>query len=402
MRILVADDDETTRRIITKLLEQNGHEAITAADGSEAWDILQKEEIFFVITDWVMPEIDGLELCRRIRGADFSNYVYILMLTSKDTKNELVEGLEAGADDFMVKPFSRAELHVRIKAGERIVQLEKDLEERNTKLAQSHEQLNKAYSVIRKDLEAAVKIQFSLLPKSASRIYGVQFDWIFLPSTFVAGDIFNYFKLDEDHLGFYLLDVAGHGIPAAMLSFTLSKIISPGEHRENLLKRVSSEPPYYKLTAPADLMLTLNERFQSGDDVMQYFTIVYGIMDTTTGRTTLTQAGHPSPVFMKKGGEVTFVGQGGYPVGIMPGLEYEELQLQLEKGDRLFLYSDGITECNDDRGEQFSEERLIKLIQGGQDLPEKELLDKIEESLRQWKGNDEFEDDVTLLALEVL
>ncbi len=402
MRILVADDDETTRRIITKLLEQNGHDTISAADGSEAWDILQKEEIFFVITDWVMPELDGLELCRRIRGANFSNYVYILMLTSKDTKNELVEGLEAGADDFMVKPFSRAELHVRIKAGERIVQLEKDLEERNTKLEQSHEQLNKAYSVIRKDLEAAVKIQLSLLPKSASTLYGVQFDWIFLPSTFVAGDIFNYFKLDEDHLGFYLLDVAGHGIPAAMLSFTLSKVISPGEHRENLLKSVTSESPYYKLTSPADLMLILNDRFQSGDDVMQYFTIVYGIINTATGHTTLTQAGHPSPVFMKRGGEVTFVGQGGYPVGIMPGLEYEDLELQLEKGDRLFLYSDGITECNDDSGEQFSEERLIKLIQGGQDLPEKELLDRIEENLRQWKGNDEFEDDVTLLALEIL
>ncbi|MFQ5771491.1 MAG: PleD family two-component system response regulator, partial [bacterium] len=198
MRILIADDHADTRLLLSRFLKKWGHEVMVAKDGAEAWEILQKLPINFVISDWIMPNMDGLELCKRIRAANFQRYIYIILLTAKNAKDELVVGMEAGADDFMVKPFNKGELKVRIRAGERILKLEKDLDERNQKLSE-------VYAVIRKDLQAAAELQKSFLPDATVSFNGLKFEWLFLPCTFVAGDIFNFFALDEKNVGFYLL-----------------------------------------------------------------------------------------------------------------------------------------------------------------------------------------------------
>ncbi len=402
MKILVAEDDPVTRKSLSLILHNFGYEVLSAPDGKQAWDILQKEYIRLVISDWEMPEMDGVTLCRKVRSSESPGYIFFIMLTARDTKEDLVEGMDAGADDFIAKPFNKEELYARIKAGERILKLEEDLADRNKALRETNEKLNKAYSVIEKDLREAGKIQFSLLPEQNSVIDGIQFDWIFMPSTYVAGDIFNYFKLDESHVGFYLLDVAGHGIPASMLSVTLSKVLSTENNKQCILKRQLKDPPYYEITMPSVVIKALNQRFQSDADTMQYFTMIYGVVNTLDGHTVITLAGHPPPVYLKKGSTATLLGTGGYPVGMFPDLDYEEETVVLNKGDRLFLYSDGITECSNKKKEQFSVERLIRILEKDQDVSKKGLMEQMEMSLREWKGDDEFEDDVTLLALNVL
>ena len=402
MRILIADDNKASRLLLSKLLEKLGYEVLSATDGVEAWEILQEEKISLVVTDWLMPNMDGLELCKHIREANFQHYIYIIMLTSKDSKLDIIEGMEAGADDFVVKPFNREELNVRIRAGERVIRLERKLEEHNSKLIEVNKKVNDAYATIKKDLQAAERVQSSLLPEPNAIIFGVRFDWLFLPSTYIAGDIFNYFKLDEHHVGFYLLDVAGHGIPAALLSFTLSKVLSSSDLKDNPLKHSIPEAPYYEITSPANVMRDLNQRFQPDDYIMQYFTIIYGIIDTRDGKTVLTQAGHPSPIFLQKGKETSLVGTGGYPVAMLPDVDYEEHEIHLKKGDRLILYSDGITECMNSEDEQFSVRRLIHLAQKVEGQPLQALMKQVSESLYHWKGDDAFEDDVTLLAMEML
>ncbi|MCZ7624442.1 MAG: response regulator [Candidatus Methylomirabilis sp.] len=220
MRILIVDDDVDMRRLLLGILQRWGYDVVPASDGAEAWDILQNQSISFVITDWIMPNLDGLKLCRRIREGRLDRYIYIILLTAKNSKDELIKGMEAGADDFLIKPFNVGELKVRIRAGERIVSLEHNLEEQNRKLQE-------AYSRIREDLDAAVAMQRSLLPNHTLVVPGFAFEWMFAPCHFVAGDIFNVFQLDDHRVGFYILDVAGHGIPAAMLSVTLSTLLSP-------------------------------------------------------------------------------------------------------------------------------------------------------------------------------
>lgn len=393
MRILIVDDDDDGRILLSRILNKWGHEVITASDGVEAWTILQKGLINFVISDWMMPKMDGIELCKRIRNANFDRYIYVILLTAREEKHDLVKGMESGADDFVVKPFNKGELKVRIRAGERILNLERDLGERNKKLSE-------AYSVISKDLETAARMQKSLLPDVSLTISGFIFDWIFCPCSFVAGDIFNFFNLDEDHICFYMLDVAGHGVSAAMLSVTLSKILTPSHQISHPLKQFVPDPPHYEITPPAMVMREFNERFQDDNDAMQYFTMIYGVIDAKSDILRITQAGHPPPIYIQRGTKATFIGSGGYPVGMIADADYEEQMIDFKAGDRLFIYSDGVTECTNIKKEQFSEEYLVEVLEEWKNLPLNELLSRLETGLINWKGSRDYEDDVTLLAIE--
>lgn len=131
MKILIAEDELISRRLLQKTLEEWGHEVLSSENGNEAWDVFQKENVKLVIADWMMPEMDGIELCRAIRTSESSGYVYFILLTGKDKKVDIVNGLDAGADDYVTKPFERDELKVRLRAGERIINLEKELTEKN-------------------------------------------------------------------------------------------------------------------------------------------------------------------------------------------------------------------------------------------------------------------------------
>ena len=124
MRILVVDDDEVSRDALERVLQRHGYDVITAANGREALEILATSDCRMVISDWVMPEVNGPTLCRAIRDGDFSSYIYIILLTVRHAHQDVIEGLSAGADDFMTKPFHPGELRVRIRAGERILALE--------------------------------------------------------------------------------------------------------------------------------------------------------------------------------------------------------------------------------------------------------------------------------------
>jgi diguanylate cyclase (GGDEF)-like protein len=134
MRVLIAEDDLVSRLILQKTLESRGYKVFAAENGREAWEILQREDLQFIIADWIMPVMDGVTLCREIRASGIHGYVYFILLTGKDKKEDIIRGLEAGADDYVAKPFERDELKVRVRAGERIIKLEKELSEKNEKL----------------------------------------------------------------------------------------------------------------------------------------------------------------------------------------------------------------------------------------------------------------------------
>lgn len=391
MHILVVDDDISVLRIIAAMLRHWNYEVTLAHDGLEAWEILRRvENIRLVISDWMMPELNGPELCRRVREAGFAGYTYLILLTGREDKLSLIEGMDAGADDFMVKPVHREELRVRVRAGERILRLEADLGERNRTLSD-------AYATIRHDLESAAAMQKALLP-TPLRLPGVTVEWLFQPSSFVAGDIFDYFMIDQRRLSFYQLDVAGHGVPAALLSFTLHQILARGAEEKRL--RLPVEELGADATPPR-VVGELNRRFQSGIDPLLYFTLIYGSLDLLTGRVTLTQAGHPSPIRLRHEDRRTkLVGDGGFPVGMFPDLQYEAITLDPAPGDRLFLYSDGVTECANPAGDFFSEARLRHLLEATALLPAALVITRVGEALREWKGDDNHQDDVTLLVLE--
>jgi signal transduction histidine kinase len=137
MKVLIAEDDSISRRLLQMHLEKWGHQPSVAPNGLRAWDLFSADDFPIVISDWQMPEMDGLEFLRRIRATPRPHYVYFILLTALSEKADVVKGMEAGADDFIAKPFDREELRVRIRAGERILQLEHTLAEQNRTLRET-------------------------------------------------------------------------------------------------------------------------------------------------------------------------------------------------------------------------------------------------------------------------
>ena len=143
MRILIAEDDPISRRLLQRTLEKWGYDVLAVEDGLEALEVITKEDIRLLISDWMMPRMDGPTLCRKIRERSTQKYVYILLLTARGQKEDIIQGLKAGADDYLTKPFDREELGVRVRAGERIVKLEEELIKKNEELQRLNEKLSK-------------------------------------------------------------------------------------------------------------------------------------------------------------------------------------------------------------------------------------------------------------------
>jgi sigma-B regulation protein RsbU (phosphoserine phosphatase) len=394
MEILVADDLLETRLLLKSILRKLGHNVITTEDGEEAWEAIKDSNISLVVSDWEMPRLTGIELCRRIRESNLNRYIYIILLTAKNEKNELVEGMEAGADDFITKPFNNQELNVRIRAGERIIQLQTDLNEKNAKLKSYNERLEK-------DLKAAADLQKSLLPKTFTKIQKLSFDSIFLPSLFVAGDIFNYFELDEDNVGFYLLDVSGHGVSSAMLSFTLSKFLNVEQGQiKGLLKTYSNETKSFENSPPDKVLSELNKLFESNLDVMQYFTMVYGKYNKTTCEMEISLGGHPPVIIIHKDSAPSVVDLKSIPIGMFDDADYETASVKVESGDLVYIYSDGFQECFE-MGDGKIVERMVDWLESYKHLDKQTLHETISDKMRSYYDNNPEADDISLVIISV-
>lgn len=400
MKVLVVDDAPEMQLYLGELLKKWGFEVALAGDGLEACEQLESGEIRLVICDWVMPRLSGVELCRAIRAAPLPHYVYVILLTSRTADNDLLEGMAAGADDFLTKPFKADELHARIKAAQRVLHLENTLDAHNRALAQVNRQLQQSHDSLRRDLEAAAVMQHSMLP-SAGQSQNLQLQSLFRPAAVVAGDMFSYRRLDDRHLAFYHIDVAGHGVRSAMLSFTLGKVLSGtvGEGSP-VMQPDPARPGAERITAPATVIAELNRRFQDNDEAIPYFTMLYGVINAMTGRVRMCQAGHPNPLLVSRKGDVKRLGFGGFPVGLLPTARYEDIEFSLRPGDRLVCYSDGITECMDPRQQCFGTERLVGHLLQSRRRPLPESLAELGETLQLWRGDQPFEDDISLLAIE--
>ena len=402
MRILIVDDMATSRMVLERSFKKWGYETVSVDNIDAATQLLLSGSIQFVVTDWVMPGGDGPTLCRRIRALNQPFYIYIILVTSLEGSQSLVDGMEAGADDFIHKPIRMNELLARIRAGERVLQLEKSLQDRNIKLQELSDSLLAAQKIITWDLQLAGTMQRCLLPTASSSLQGVAIDCLFCPSVHVSGDIFNFFRLDEDHVGFYAIDVSGHGVAAAMLSSRLSQLLTPEMNRGSPLKYSLPEAPYYGIVKPSSAVIeALNLQFQMDDIHTLYFTMVYGVINTRLRTIDICQAGHPNPIYLPTEGNAQFIGAGGFPVGITTLAEYEPINLSYAAGDRLFFYLDGITDCMNSQEEMFGPERLLIFVEETRELPMREVLTGLEEQMRLWRGSNEFEDDISVLALEM-
>ena len=386
-RILIADDHELSRFKLQNDLRKWGHDVTVAEDGEQAWELFQKGEFSIVITDWMMPKMDGLELVGHIRGTEQADYVYVILLTSKSEKHDIVAGMGAGADDFLTKPFHRDELQVRLRAGIRITNQNRELNETNRRLQRSR--------------EAAAQIQRSFLPTAKPQIAGYEFAWEHGSCGELGGDMFNVIELDDQHVGFYVLDVTGEGVPAALLATTLSRVMSPAADSQSILAEHDVQGDGYRLLAPIEVVRKLNERF-GGQGGKQFFTLTYGVLNLETRELRFANAGHTPLLHQRAGGSPAMVDLPGFPIGIDPDCDdFSEAVLTLESGDRVFVYSDGLTDTMNAQGDLFGAAQLLEATTRIGFISLQQALQSLVAEVDAFRSSSQPKDDVSVLAVAV-
>jgi sigma-B regulation protein RsbU (phosphoserine phosphatase) len=403
MRILIAEDERITRMTLARQLQSWGHEVIVTEDGQQAWEQFEAAaDVDIVITDWEMPRVSGVELVRRIRQTTRPVYTYVIILTSRAEKTDVVSGIEAGADDYVSKPFDRDELRVRLLAGERIVRLERALSQQNTVLRDANER-------IRSGLEAAARVQQSMLPKASVTTPHLRTAWTYVPTDELAGDAIGLFLIEDRYLVAYVLDVSGHGVPAALLSVSAMHALEPDPPERSLLRQLglngsaTADDVRGTIQRPAHIAAELNRRFQADDHDGRYMTMVLCVLDTFDGRVQLVCAGHPPPILLRGAESLEVPDEGGFPLGLFDNADYGDCVIQLQPGDRLCLFSDGVLEQpghNAPPDQQFGRDRIVDGLARCRSLPADQAALAVADDLRAWAGTDSYVDDVTLVLIE--
>lgn len=375
-RVLVVDDSRLQRRILAGSLKKWGFQVIEAESGDVAIDLCRTMNPDLVLSDWMMPGMDGLDFCRAFRDLPTEDYGYFILLTSKSEKLEIAQGLDAGADDFLTKPVNPGELRARISAGDRIIGMQRELSDKNRVIAETLNRLQEAYDSIDRDLKQARKIQQSLVPDVTRDFGASKVSLLLQPCGHIGGDLVGMFSPHEGEVGFYSIDVSGHGITSAMMTAKLGGYLNPQHFDENLAM-TRTESGAHMLKPPEDVAAELNQRLLSDAGIDEYFTLAYGVTDLATGRTRLVQAGHPHPLLLRADGGAEFVGSGGMPVGLLPATRYHAIEFTMEPGDRLLLYSDGFVECQTRAGGMLEGDGLLRLVGDCRTGSGREMLDDL-------------------------
>ena len=399
-RVLVVDDSRLQRRILVSSVRKWGFEVVEADCAERAMEICTADPPDLVLSDWMMPGMSGLEFCRAFRVLPGDGYGYFILLTSKSEKNEIAEGLDAGADDFLTKPVNAGELRARIAAGDRILAMQRELSEKNRMVSDTLGQLQTVYDSIDRDLMQARKIQQSLVPELTRQFGTSQVSLLLKPCGHIGGDLVGMFSPGLGTVGFYSIDVSGHGITSAMMTARLGGYLSSTHFDQNVaMKRFVY---HYRLNPPDEVASLLNARLTADTGVEEYFTMAYAVVNLYSGAVKLVQAGHPHPLILRRDGGAEFIGSGGLPVGLVADAPYQQFEAKLEIGDRLMLYSDGFTECRLENGEMLEPEGLLELVRkSGPGQTGQEFLDDLFWNLTQVMSQEHgLEDDVSAALFE--
>lgn len=274
------------------------------------------------------------------------------------------------------------------------------------KMKQLNQELLDKQKRLDDDLASAAEIQKSLLPHKIDSAENLEVAWEFEPCEHMGGDIFNMFQLDDAHWGIYMLDVSGHGVQAAMVTVSVSQFLQPNSGHLFSTKSENSGASY-QLRAPAEVLAALDIEFPF-ERFNNFFTITYMIINTKTGDLTYSNAGHPHSILLRKNGKMELLQKGGPAIGIgefhlLGGQEirFQEGQLQIHPGDKLLVYTDGITEYQNPAGEFYGTNRFYETLNAHQDQPVAGIVAQSINSLMDFGNSAKPQDDITLFGLEL-
>jgi len=381
IKILSVDDEVDLEVLLTQYfrrkIRKGEYEFYFAHNGIEGLkQLLLHPDIDIILSDINMPEMDGLTMLAKVNEMR-NPALKVIMVSAYGDMENIRTAMNNGAFDFATKPIDLDDLQKSIdNAVEQIKFIRESQRE--------HEQLKD----IQSDLRIASEIQHAILPTNKDVLPKELYDMASLmdPAKDVGGDFYDYFKTDEDRLGFVMADVSGKGVPAALFMAVSRTLLKATGIRDLVSK---------------DCMTSVND-LVCGESVDGMFvTVFYGRLNIKTGEIDYSNAGHNPPYVVHENGKVeTVPAQGNMVLGAVENFQYRNDKITLEKGDMLFTFTDGVTEAMNRDGEQFGEERLEKLLAKCGGKTSQETIDTVRAAVAEWAGETEQSDDVTMLVIK--
>jgi sigma-B regulation protein RsbU (phosphoserine phosphatase) len=375
-QILIIDDDPAIQLLLARALKKSGYKIALADNGEQGFQLAKEIKPALIISDWLMPGLTGLELCRYVKQTKELATTFFILITSRISVEDRVEGLDSGADDFICKPIDLQELKARVRAGLRLHQLSQDLCQQK--------------QILEAELAEAAEYISSILPEPLTDSV-INIDVRFIPSRKLGGDSFDYLWLDSAHLLFYLLDVSGHGLRSVFPSISVVNLL-----RSHSLNQVN----YYH---PSEVLAELNNVFQMTQRNDKYFTIWYGVYNISTRELIYSSAGHPPAILLsfdqKQNLQEERLKTTGIPIGMFPNITYKDSYCQIPWQSNLYLFSDGIYELNQGNGKIWGLDNFIQLLKNHQS-PSKNNLDRILKEVQKQNLSPDFDDDISIMKIQ--
>jgi sigma-B regulation protein RsbU (phosphoserine phosphatase) len=370
-RILIADDQPDVVEALRLLLKGEGYEAEGVNSPAAVLQAVATQDFDLLLLDLnytrdTTSGLEGLDLLSRIKDSD--RIVPVVVMTAWGSVELAVEAMHRGVGDFVLKPWNNRQLLEILRT-----QLEQGASRRRQLQDEERE---------RQDVEA---VQRGFLPKQIPQLAGYAISGAWLPSRVVGGDYFDIYAFSEVKLAMSIADVSGRGMSAALLMSNL----------QAALKATASEQ-----VQPEHLCAKVNRIICGNVLPGRFITAFYGLLDGSCNRLVFTNAGHNAPILARRDGSWLRLGEGGPPLGLFPDRSYGRGEIQLAAGDRLVLFTDGVTEVSSAAGEEFGEERLVTVLLENRHLSALELQEKILAEVAKFSGG-HFEDDATLVVVAV-
>jgi serine phosphatase RsbU (regulator of sigma subunit) len=383
--ILVCASQAGALAELCQVLRRAGHDVGEYLLGASDPEDLRRYRLLVVDGSW--DEGKSLALCRRLRQRLNEAFIPILFITGNHGPEARLASFEAGADTYLLRPFVTGELLAQAQAFLRIKNLHDSLADRTAEVHRINKRLQQAYQQIDQELELAQRIQASFLPQSLPRLPHGRFAVHYLLRGRVGGDFYDVFRLDEKHVGFYVADAMGHGVPASLLTIFVKMGVRA--------KEVAGQQ--YRLVPPDEVLLRLNrEMIEQELSECPFITMIYGLFNHEEGILHFARAGHPYPLYLPREGDVELWQQDGLLLGVVEA-RFPVQSHHLQPGDKVLFYSDGIDSARFADHEPGTPSLLACAVRH-RALPVQEFVDRLARDLFDGSAQP---DDLTLLALEL-
>jgi serine phosphatase RsbU (regulator of sigma subunit) len=365
-RIVIIDDNANDLAVTRRFLERRGYEVLPAGSGEEGLRLAAQAPPDALVVDYRMPVMDGFEVVRRLKADLELKTIPVLMLTGADSAQNVIEGLGAGADDFVTKGSDMEVVLARLRALLRVKAYQDQLRHMNRQMT--------------RDLQIARRVQEALVPAGTFRTPTVEIRSAYIPSEMLSGDFYDYFT-QNGSMYLFVADVSGHGLPAAILVSLLKSYIHTEADSERSL---------------ADFMARLNDFLFSVSLPSQFATAQ--LFRIANGELVYANAAHPPfLIFNRQQRRTKTYEQPSNLLGAMPHLDFEEHAVAVSPGDTLFVYTDGLTDRRTSSGEFYSIDRIAALLDQSSDSDLDTLYDAIYNDVSSFSATDDFKDDIAFV-----